>query len=424
MKYAYLQFAVNIASLMILVPLFTNFCPPEILAAFLLVTNFLAIALAIDLAVLPIFISQGRASHNRSSGSSGYILLSLAILLISIVGVPKLTGFYPTYFGDNFFEINLLLILSLLLSVTAGILNIQGSLSRAKKNEALLGFLRVLGIAALVYFEASFTTILKFWIICISLNIGLNVFYFSNYTEKYDLVVAMEELSSFKNLIFRNYILSVGSIFILYGASLVFALFGDVNDVAALMLSLKIFQVAKNLAQVPITFSIHKLSRYYHEKPLVEFKHFLTTEHSKSILIYVLMLCCIIASEHLGIFSFMNIDLLPLQFLLFISLIFLLELNHGNMAQVYIITFKNPFVFGSLLSGIAIVSLNYYLSSSFSILGVLTVQFLVQVCWNNWYPAYVFSNHLKCNIWELLIPNFSLVTSEFEKLKRKIFGVN
>lgn len=422
MKYAYLQFAINLVSLIILVPLFTNFYPPEILAAFLLLTNFVAVMLAIDLAIVPIFISQGRASKHRSSGSSGYILLSLVVLLLSSVAIPQFTGFYRTYFGTNLLEINVLLVFSLLLSITSSILNIQGSLARAKKNESLLGLLRVLGVAVLILFEEPFDTIIKFWLMCIILNIGLNVFYFTKFFEKYDNFIAFKELKTLKNLVVRNYTLAVGSIFILYGASFVFALFGEANNVAALILSFKIFQVAKNLAQVPITFSLHKMSRYYHEKPLGEFKHFLVKEHSKSIFIYGMLLCCIIASAYADIFSLINIDLLPVKYLLFIGLIFLLELNHGNMSQVYIITFNNPFVLGSLLSGIAIVALNYSLIDSFSAFGVLAVQFVVQLCWNNWYPAFVFSKHLNCPIRDLLAPNFSAIISDFKKLQSKILG--
>lgn len=422
MKYAYLQFAINLASLIILVPLFTNFHPPEILAAYLLLTNFIAVMLAVDLAIIPIFISEGRASHQRSSGSSGYILLSLAILLLSILAIPQMTGIYLKYFGKNLFEINTLLFLSLILSITSGILNIQGSLAQAKKNESLLGVLRILGIAMLIYFGASFNTIIKFWIMCVVLNIGFNCFCFTKFVDKYDGFVAVKELQTFRNLIFRNYALSAGSILILYGSSFVVALFGDPTNAAALMLSLKVFQVAKNLAQVPITFSIHKLSQFYHEESREEFKDFLKTEHSKSIFIYGIMAFGIFLLAYVGVFNLLNIDLLHLRFLFFISLIYLLELNHGNMSQVYIITFKNPFLLGSLLSGIAILLLNYTLASSFSILGVLLVQFIVQLCWNNWFPAFVFSKHLRCRMRELFVPSFTPIILEFKKIKHKVMG--
>tara|TARA_A100001015_G_scaffold269681_1_gene321575 strand:- start:251 stop:544 length:294 start_codon:yes stop_codon:yes gene_type:complete len=81
--------------------------------------------------------------------------------------------------------------------------------------------------------------------------------------------------------------------------------------------------------------------------------------------------------------------LLEPNLLILMALIYLLELNHGNHAQLYLTKNHQPFLLPSLLSGIAILVLSLPASTYLGIFGLLLVQGIVQLAYNNWYPLYM-----------------------------------
>jgi hypothetical protein len=77
------------------------------------------------------------------------------------------------------------------------------------------------------------------------------------------------------------------------------------------------------------------------------------------------------------------------------SITAVLEVNHCAFSVFYITKNKVPFLWASILSGLAIISLGFLVVGAWSIWGLLAVQFLVQISFNNWYPVYLVFQDLK-----------------------------
>jgi O-antigen/teichoic acid export membrane protein len=103
------------------------------------------------------------------------------------------------------------------------------------------------------------------------------------------------------------------------------------------------------------------------------------------------LLLILYGSNLLALFG-SNIYLPQSEILIFFSLVLLLEINHSNFATFIVTDNKVPFVIPSLIAGFFI-ALGDYISleyTSFGILGLVFVQFIVQLVYANWkWPLYV-----------------------------------
>lgn len=82
-----------------------------------------------------------------------------------------------------------------------------------------------------------------------------------------------------------------------------------------------------------------------------------------------------------------NVSLVETKFLILMLLVFQLELNH-SMCATYLTTLNRvPFLSSALISGFAIILFGIIVTNSFGygILGLIVVQFIVQLAYNNWY---------------------------------------
>lgn len=82
-----------------------------------------------------------------------------------------------------------------------------------------------------------------------------------------------------------------------------------------------------------------------------------------------------------------NSTLLPIGTLLILSIMLFLEQNHSTFATVITLSNSVPFVKASIYSGLAIVFLGYLILkfTSLGLLGLIIVQGIVQLAYNNWY---------------------------------------
>lgn len=82
-----------------------------------------------------------------------------------------------------------------------------------------------------------------------------------------------------------------------------------------------------------------------------------------------------------------NSSLLPLKSLILLSLVLFLEQNHSTFATAITLGNQVPFVKSALISGTAIVLFGFIVLkfTAFGILGLIVVQGIVQLAYNNWY---------------------------------------
>ncbi|HHH1715679.1 TPA: hypothetical protein ACPY4M_004563, partial [Yersinia enterocolitica] len=96
-----------------------------------------------------------------------------------------------------------------------------------------------------------------------------------------------------------------------------------------------------------------------------------------------------------------KLSFLPLNYLLILGLIYLLEMNHSICATIITSKNKVPFVFASLFSGGLIILLSIILSVHFKygVLGLILAQGIVQLMYNNWkWPLMVYNELIKNNV--------------------------
>jgi len=113
-----------------------------------------------------------------------------------------------------------------------------------------------------------------------------------------------------------------------------------------------------------------------------------------------------------------NSTLLPTKYLLLMGIIIFLEQNHATFASLITLTNRVPFLRASLISGLLIIVmslLSIYLTN-LGVLGLIIVQGIVQLSYNNWYwPRFVLKegNFTIMDIIKIAIKDFSILLKKF-----------
>jgi O-antigen/teichoic acid export membrane protein len=79
--------------------------------------------------------------------------------------------------------------------------------------------------------------------------------------------------------------------------------------------------------------------------------------------------------------------LLPAGVILVLGLVYLLEQHHSNYAILVLTENQNPFLIPGLLSGIAIIIFAWFIGGNYGVIGIILVQGLIQLLWNNWWTV-------------------------------------
>ena len=82
-------------------------------------------------------------------------------------------------------------------------------------------------------------------------------------------------------------------------------------------------------------------------------------------------------------------SLVPFPIILIMSISIMLELHHACHANIYLGTNHVPFLIPAIASGAAIVGISFGIVGSYGLIGIVLVQFFVQLSLNNWYPVYL-----------------------------------
>ena len=197
----------------------------------------------------------------------------------------------------------------------------------------------------------------------------------------------LHKLSKYKN---RQGLMAIGSFLILSSGPLIISNHPDPKLVSTFFLTAKIFAVLKNFSQVPILSVIPKLGILRASSELAKMLLFFKSRSRFSLSIFFLGSLFILPfSQNTHLIGMQENLLLEPNLLILMALIYLLELNHGNHAQLYLTKNHQPFLLPSLLSGIAILVLSLPASTYLGIFGLLLVQGIVQLAYNNWYPLYM-----------------------------------
>jgi hypothetical protein len=191
------------------------------------------------------------------------------------------------------------------------------------------------------------------------------------------------------------------------GTSIIVSQLNSPTIIASFLLTQKLIFFIRQIAQAPLYSNLPRIFQMMAIKDYDNLKPYC----AKGIIIGLIMqfialsILLIFGSNILELFN-INASLAPLSIILIMSISIMLELHHAYHAQIYMGSNHVPFLLPGILSGIAIVGLGFSVVDTYGLIGIVLVQFFVQLSLNNWYPVYLnlklldwkFIDYLRCLI--------------------------
>lgn len=208
--------------------------------------------------------------------------------------------------------------------------------------------------------------------------------------------MSMENINSFESYQYRQGVMVSSSFLIANSGALIISLSPNPILVSSFFITLKVITVLKNFCQVPVMSKIPTIAKLRATNQIENIIKVFKQSYRSSMLLFILLSTMMISILFLvtNKLDFVS-PFLSLELIILMSIIFFLELNHGNHAQLYLTNNHHPFLLPSVISGILILILSYFLINDFGIIGLLISHGLVQLGFNNWYPIYLNIKDLK-----------------------------
>lgn len=208
--------------------------------------------------------------------------------------------------------------------------------------------------------------------------------------------MSSENINSFESYQYRQGVMVSSSFLIVNSGAFIISLSPNPILVSSFFITLKVVTVLKNFCQVPVMSKIPTIAKLRATNQIKNMINVFKLSYRSSMLLFIFLSSAMISVLFLLIneLDFEN-PFLSIELIILMSLIFFLELNHGNHAQLYLTNNHHPFLLPSVISGILILILSYFLINEFGILGLLISQGFVQLGFNNWYPIYLNIKDLK-----------------------------
>lgn len=184
--------------------------------------------------------------------------------------------------------------------------------------------------------------------------------------------------------------LAFGSYFINHGSTVVVSQVGNPAIIAAFLFTKRILEAGRTLAQVPFVMNVQAIFAPLATGNLLKARHSVAKYVGLSLGLLTAFSVGLILLGPFGLSLFgIQALLLPASLLIVMCVALILETHHSFHALVYLSTNQVPFFWGALVSAVAIIGLGYLAAGPFGLVGVLLVQLLVQLLYNNWYPVYL-----------------------------------
>ena len=194
-------------------------------------------------------------------------------------------------------------------------------------------------------------------------------------------------------LVYLSLISSIGGILITRSAFYILPYYSNLNDIASYGLTYQLFEMGFNIIFMLTTMLTPLLIDLYYNNPRkiknIYFK-------LKYISLFFYMLVCIFIVYMIPyLLELFNIKthLLERYQLLFISVLFILQLNHSISGHILTVENKIPFAYPSLITGIFTLILSLILIQAYNIYGAIFSLLISQLLFNNWFwpiKAYFF----------------------------------
>ena len=301
----------------------------------------------------------------------------------------------PTYALGRFFE-----------SILLG----SGQVTKAKKNESISVLLRTVLLSAFILSSMPIFWLGLIHFLSCLIQLGLNIFSvsekslsdfkFTNF-QKYLSQFSRKDRSNFTKGQYR-FGINLFSTYIIMNAGPI-AVTGMKSDetVSFYLILVRMLLVVKQFAQVPLIVSVPQLVKYRSDSSV---KNLLDMFSKRGAFTMTLYLAGLPFSLFYIYFLFNHSDIDYLYYWYLLSFIIFLELNHSNHAQLVLTKNVQPFLFPSFLAAGLCATLMFPIFNKFGIIGIITLQGVVQLICSNWYSIYLNVKEFKS--WKLIFYKF------------------
>lgn len=182
----------------------------------------------------------------------------------------------------------------------------------------------------------------------------------------------------------------VGAYLINYSSGLIIAQIPDAALVASFLMTSRMLMIVRRFSDIPLDVKIPLLIAYRAQGNRAMF---LMVAFQRIAMVLILFCIGVVALDLFGpwLLSAINTKASMASGVLYwiMALSLLLEVHHSMHIKIYVTTNHVPFLWPTILSGIAIVLLGAISIAKYGIYGPVCAQALVQICFNNWFPVWL-----------------------------------
>lgn len=192
---------------------------------------------------------------------------------------------------------------------------------------------------------------------------------------------------------------TMGSVIINRAPIIIAGIAFSLNLAGAFTLTMQIFLAIISVSNVYLAIKIPQLSQLVIKSQRSEVRALVIKIIIRSILLYLLgVVFFVLFSDVIIKITGAKIGFLDREYILILSVVFLLDLNHNICASILTTGNKIPFVIPVIASGCLIALLGWVLSvpMHMGVIGLILAQGIVQIAYNNWkWPLMVYKDYIK-----------------------------
>jgi len=181
-----------------------------------------------------------------------------------------------------------------------------------------------------------------------------------------------------------------GSYMINYGNSIIISQGNNPTLIASFLFTQRIVNLIRNISQAPFYANLPKIYKFIATKDTLKLKSKVSEYIFSSLIILCLSLLVfgIAGNELLNLIKSQTL-IVPSFILAIMCLTVIAEMHSSFHANIYLSTNEVPFLWPTLVSGILILMLGFWAVPQWGILGIVFIQFVIQLSFNNWYPVFL-----------------------------------
>lgn len=199
----------------------------------------------------------------------------------------------------------------------------------------------------------------------------------------------VDEKEIIKNILpnsIKMFLVGMGSFLVNKSTPLIAALFLNADEVVTYSLTVQVLSALVMVSMTYFTMHMPTISLMQLKGHNENLKLMYRKSQLNSFIIYIIFVSVLFLFGN-DFLQFLGKQIVDNQFfILLISVVFFLELNHSLAASLIVTENRVPFVGSSLLSGIAIVVCSFIVLkyTSLGLIGLALIQGVIQLAYNNW----------------------------------------